>query len=303
MRRFSQQFAKGFTVTIEEWDICRGADQDLLSSEVQESLFRRIEAGEFCCVIMSPPCASWSRAPWANPWGPRPLRTAVHPWGMPWLEGARLQKVADSNSMIRFCLRIFEVAERLQPLVALLLEHPEDLGATRAKPSLHIRPASIWQLPELRKMVEKHFYTIVFYQCVLGAPSRKPTRFLTSLLELLPLGIRGWPRLSSEGLYLGPLPAACRCGRQHRGIIKKSADEDFTTTQAAAYPPFMNSLIAKAIFAHCNILFSSSRLKRGLGSEEDKRGVENEEKEKGGVENEEAFFSETPTRHLSTSTV
>lgn len=45
LRRFSQQFAKGFTVTIEEWDICRGADQDLLSSEVQESLLRRIEAG------------------------------------------------------------------------------------------------------------------------------------------------------------------------------------------------------------------------------------------------------------------
>lgn len=184
LRRFSHQYHKGFAVTIEEWDICRGADNDLLNEEVQASLLRRVEAGEFCCVILTPPCASWSRAPWANPWGPRPLRTAVHPWGMPWLEGARLQKVADSNSMVRFCILILVAAKGHHPYTAVLVEHPEDLGATRAKPDPHVRPASIWQLPAIRDLVGEGYFTLVLYQCVLGAPSRKPTRLLTSLRGL-----------------------------------------------------------------------------------------------------------------------
>ena len=101
--RFSQQFRKDFVIECEEWDICRGPAQDLLREEVQQKLLDRIRKGEFVAVLMSPPCASWSRAPWANRWGPRPLRTFMHPWGMPWLEAAKLEKVARSNAMIRFC--------------------------------------------------------------------------------------------------------------------------------------------------------------------------------------------------------
>lgn len=284
LRRFSHQYHKGFTVTIEEWDICRGADNDLLNEEVQASLLRRVEAGEFCCVILTPPCASWSRAPWANPWGPRPLRTAAHPWGMPWLEGARLQKVADSNSMVRFCILILVAAKGHHPYTAVLVEHPEDLGATRAKPDPHVRPASIWQLPAIRDLVGEGYFTLVLYQCVLGAPSRKPTRLLTSLRGLRALGPHGWPKLASQsGLYLGPLPAACRCGRRHRGIIKKSAEDSFTTSQAAAYPPMMDSLIARAIFEHCSSLHSTSHLKRGKESEEEgKEHSKKQNKEKKG---------------------
>ena len=144
LEKFSRHYGESFTIEVEEWDICRGQEFDLLGEEVQEDLLRRIRGGEFSAVIMSPPCASWSRAPWANRWGPRPLRTRVRPWGLPWLEGARLKKVADSNCMVRFCLQVLVVVEDM-PYIAVLLEHPEDLAATRSRPSAFVRPASIWQ--------------------------------------------------------------------------------------------------------------------------------------------------------------
>ena len=69
--RFSLQFGKEFTIECEEWDICRDPAQDLLDEETQRKLLERIRNGEFVAVLLSPPCASWSRAPWAKQMGPK----------------------------------------------------------------------------------------------------------------------------------------------------------------------------------------------------------------------------------------
>ena len=233
LERFSKFYSEGFTIECEEWDICRGPHQDLLEEKTQKDLLARIARGEFTAIILSPPCASWSRAPWANRWGPRPLRTVLHPWGMPWLEGAKLEKVAKSNGMIQFCIQVIVLVVPL-PATSFLLEHPEDLGSVSSRPSVTVRPASIWQLPELRALAVGPVYTIVFYQCAMGAGSRKPTRFL--------------PKLDRLARYAGPLPAQCACGRSHSGLIKRSADDAFSTTVAAAYPPQLDMFIAWAIW-------------------------------------------------------
>ncbi len=234
LERFSKQFATVCEVECEEWDICRGEQFDLLGEDAQETLIHRIRQGEFCAILMSPPCASWSRAPWANPWGPRPLRTAGYPWGLPWLEGWRLEKVSKSNSMIRLCVVIITIVGEM-PQVAFLLEHPENLGATRSKPSWHIRPASIWELQEIRALVKKGVFTQAFHQCQFGAVSPKPTRILTSLKGLHNIGYPQWPILDGQGRYLGPIPPNCSCGRTHQRLIKHGAEEEFATTRAAAY--------------------------------------------------------------------
>ena len=247
LERFSKFYSEGFTIECEEWDICRGPHQDLLEEKTQKELLARIARGEFIAVILSPPCASWSRAPWANRWGPRPLRTVLHPWGMPWLEGAKLEKVAKSNGMIQFCIQVIVLVVPL-PATSFLLEHPEDLGSVSSRPSVTVRPASIWQLPELRALAVGPVYTIVFYQCAMGAGSRKPTRFLTDLPDFRSLGPTGWPQLDRLARYVGPLPAQCACGRSHSGLIKRSADDAFSTTVAAAYPPQLDMFIAWAIW-------------------------------------------------------
>ena len=134
-------------------------------------------------------------------------------------------------------------------------------------------------------------YTIVFYQCRLGARSRKPTRILSSLPMLASLGPSGWPHLSAQdGCYLGPLSAVCGCGRSHTGIIKRSSDDAFNTSQAAAYPPFMDTLISKAIWAFCSTIASSQLLKRArdLGEGQDGQKKEEEDAEDGAHRGEES---------------
>lgn len=59
--KFSLQFGKEFIIECEEWDICRDPAQDLLDEETQKRLLQRIRNREFVAVLLSPPCASWSR--------------------------------------------------------------------------------------------------------------------------------------------------------------------------------------------------------------------------------------------------
>lgn len=117
-----------FVVEVEEWDITNGAEFDLLREDVRKRILTNLRNGEYAAVLMSPPCGTWSRAPWANQLGPRPLRSASHPWGFPWLEGHRQKKVSDSNCFIRFCLEVLGIIHTEELLVKFWWEHPEDLG-------------------------------------------------------------------------------------------------------------------------------------------------------------------------------
>ena len=128
LRQWSNQHEE-FDIEVEEWDIANGDAFDLLNEHNHSSLMARLQAGEFAMVVMSPPCGTWSRAPWANQFGPRPLRSFGEPWGFPWLEGPRLKKVANSNIFIRFCMEVLSLLEQSSFVIAFLLEHPENLGA------------------------------------------------------------------------------------------------------------------------------------------------------------------------------
>lgn len=282
----------GFEIEVEEWDISNGAEFDLLQEEKRQRILESLRRGDYMAVLMSPPCGTWSRAPWANQFGPRPLRSAFHPWGFPWLEGVRLKKVADSNCFIRFCLEVLEVIRVEKMNVKFWWEHPEDLGMVvtykrKARTmwfrKLHaqVRPASIWQLDSLRQ-----FYTIpgtftrTFHQCVFGASSPKPTRIWTNLESFAVLGFQGWPVLDQHGFYQGPLPRQCSCGRQHKQLIAKNSQGNFLTTEAAAYPPKMDWFLAEAIWTVASDHHNSSLKKAVVAKnvEVDKRPQNKEEK-------------------------
>ena len=263
-----------FEIEVEEWDITNGAQYNLLDEQVQQQLLARISNNEFLAVLMSPPCGTWSRAPWANQFGPRPLRSSQAPWGFAWLEGARLRKVGQSNTMVRFCIQVLCQLQLHDFVTAFLLEHPEDLGAVASyriwsrrrqsrKVESSVRPASIWQLEEIRAF-EKHLqvFTRAFHQCSMGASSPKPTRVMSSLQALKDLGESGWPIINQAGFYAGPLPRRCQCGRQHQQLISKDFQGNFLTAAAAAYPPAMDRRIAAAIWAFAST--STTSLKRPL---------------------------------------
>ena len=133
--------AGGMTVTIEEVDLCRGREHDLLDPAVWARIESSLRAGTYQMVLASPPCNTWSRSTLNPKSGPRPLRSSTHLWGFPWLSGPRKSKLEEANALMRITLDALGLAAALN--IPFLLEHPEDLGRHRTGES----PASIWRLP------------------------------------------------------------------------------------------------------------------------------------------------------------
>ena len=60
----------GWTIT--EIDILQGGKgHDLTHQVIQEKLLKRIRAGEFTLLLVSPPCDTFTRVKFANEWGPK----------------------------------------------------------------------------------------------------------------------------------------------------------------------------------------------------------------------------------------
>jgi len=226
------------TVEVQEFDLVRG--HDLLSDNVWLPLLRRVKNGEFTHLFMSPPCETFSRAPWANGHGPAPLRSADWPEGFPWLKGADKAKAETGTELVRRCLQLVTLAA--DQSLFWLMEHPEDLG-----PTSRGTPASIWSWWEARSLFNRlQASTVALYQCAFGSDYRKPTRLTGNWANLPALGFSGWPRF--DGLrYVGPLPK--KCGHQHEALIGKDASGRFRTKPTAAYGPGLCRALAECMLA------------------------------------------------------
>ena len=139
----------GMGLVIHEVDVLiGGSEHDLLDKETQEAWLHRLEDGDFDCIMLSPPCGTWSRANWANDDGPKPCRNRRHPWGIPHQRPNAQRRAETGNEFIHFSIRAITMAQQAKRkgfMVRSILEHPEDLGRMARG-----EPASIWQLPELR---------------------------------------------------------------------------------------------------------------------------------------------------------
>ena len=169
----------------------------------------------------------------------------MHPWGFPWLEGAALQKALDGNEFVKFSIRFCDALHL--KLAIFLLEHPEDLGATRWGD----QPASIWQLGVIQELAKRtKASTAAFHQCdpELSGEScamyPKPTRLLgtAALLDCAPF--IGWPYFDTSAKYLGPLPVDC--GHVHTTPMTATRGE-FRSGPSAAYPSRVCAWIAKLL--------------------------------------------------------
>ena len=122
----------GLGLTVFEVDVLiGGSEHDLLDREKQDQWLARLEDGDFDCVMLSPPCGTWSRANWANDNGPKPCRNRAHPWGIPHLRAGAQRRAAAGNEFVHFSIRAIVVAQSAKKkghMVRCILEHPEDLG-------------------------------------------------------------------------------------------------------------------------------------------------------------------------------
>ena len=193
-------------------DIKRSAKQDLSLPKVRDSYLDRIRAKEFDAILLSPPCASFSRATWANFRGPRPVRSYELPRGLEKLTPVERDRAILGNIFADFS---FEIATLVAEGAAtfLAMEQPEDLGALPTAPHEGLRPASMWQWPQLADLLEKGLRTVAFHQASFGVPYAKPTRLLLCIYE-------GLPSYDDQGYYKGPLPSAQGFGKMFQRQAK-----------------------------------------------------------------------------------
>ena len=131
------------------------------------------------------------------------------PWGFPNQRRAQQQRADSGNEFVHFSIRAIQqaqIATRQGRPTRCILEHPEDLG--RMSKGV---PASIWQLPQIRKAFgSTPFVTVAGHQCQFpGVDRKKPTRLLSDILAIADFGKAGWPQFDTRGYYVGPLPMHC----------------------------------------------------------------------------------------------
>lgn len=244
---------------MDEWDISRDPSHDLLNSDVASQILQDVQSQAPFVVICTPPCNtfSWARRNWERSPGPRPIRDATYPLGYPWLSDANRRLADKANFLVGFMWDTFKICIAL--CVFFLGEHPEDLGVTPAG-----RPASIWQMAEFSECLQaKGVCTFAIYQCMFGASTSKPTRWITNLEPFAGPIFRGTPTFDKSGHYTGPLPF--RCPHQHDPLIGKSEIGEWRTSPAAAYPPQLCETIANSIFSSFNQTSASGGNSCGAG--------------------------------------
>ena len=229
-------------IVVREFDICRDDKHDLTQANVWGEIYALL-AKPNTVFITSPPCNTHSRARHRRP-GPQPLRSSVWPRGFPWLSPPKAATVDAANYMIDCSIKASIIAAEHGN--QFLWEHPEHLGLAADG----LVPASIWELPELLDVLARfHAITFALFQCQYGAPTSKPTRFLTSLSAFLssPPQYSGLPRLDAQGRYVGPLPKTCPHG-SHEGLIGKDpSTKGWRTAPSASYPPQLCHFLAEAV--------------------------------------------------------
>ena len=72
------------TIEVVELDLRHSRRADFTKPLVQQKWLRVIDEGKADALVITPPCSTFSRAPWANDRGPFPLRSARCLRGFTW---------------------------------------------------------------------------------------------------------------------------------------------------------------------------------------------------------------------------
>jgi hypothetical protein len=221
--------AQVFTISV---DLCmQRLNGDLATPQASRWWRERVLSGQVVAAGGGPPCETFTVARQYDG-GPRPLRDAKNPLGIPGLTLREWAQLRISDRLLRFLLDVL-VALALMGLSGFL-EHPQfPTWCTRGS------PASIWATEALILLKNLGCFTVVnFDQCTVGALGKKPT---TLLLLRLPQ-VRD--QLLGRGCY-------GRCNHQpgtHVALIGREEDGTFHTAKAKVYPYGLNKILGEALF-------------------------------------------------------
>ena len=130
----------------------------------------------------------------------------------------------------------------------MAMEQPEDLGALASGPHEGLRPASMWQWPQLADLLSKGLRTVAFHQASFGTPYAKPTRLLLHTSLPMPDCVHGgMPRYDSKGCYTGPLPSA----KGHGAMFQRQAKGAFKTSGSEQWPAKLCQWLSAMLVSTC----------------------------------------------------
>ena len=200
---------------------------NIADAEVRQFWMHYIQCGWVCAFVAGPPCNTWSVARRnqlaTGQRGPREVRNSDALWGLPSLSLKELDDIILGNLLLGFSLL---------SLLCLwstngtgLLEHPAEPEDAEA--------ASIWRLPLMHLLMAlKGFQRHRVAQGLYGAPSPKPTHFLT-------LNIPNFVSTMHRCRLTPHLPAGATIGKDSTGI--------FATAKLKEYPPGLCFGLATAL--------------------------------------------------------
>jgi len=229
---------------LHEFDIERSPQHDLTDTSLWDQIYNTLGEGRWF-LIVSPPCNTFSRARFQQRQyaGPKPLRTRTWPRGFPWLSSANMAKVEEANSFVDRCVKACHVVADADGF--FILEHPEDLGTVEGE-----QPGSIWQWPNVLELIAAcGAISFAIHQCRFGAPTPKPTRFMTNMEVKDDRCHLALPKFDKLGFYRGPLPKQCGHVHTHKLIGKTAAQ--WNTSPSAAYPAKLCEFISDLILNAC----------------------------------------------------
>ena len=210
-----------------------GKTHILTLGKIQDRIISEIRGRKDDLMLLSPPCDSYTRVKFANPWGPRPLRSAEMPHGFDYLNASEKRTVQLADILAQFSWDAIDA--HLESMDSMrVLEFPEDLGVVKRGAWAGTRPCSIFQSDRFDSILSVPGVTTgAILQSDFGMPYVKPTRLILKLHgEVIRNFYEGIAQFGTDGSYLGPAPHFST----GIGLAKTTQGEGFKTTGTAAWP-------------------------------------------------------------------
>ena len=196
-------------------------------------------------TIISNDRSTFSRAPWSNRKGPRPVRSYVHHRGLQRLTWSERKKADWGNTLMDFTFKLIQTAIN-KDVRFILFENPEDLGALQQGPYEGQRPASMWQDEKFEALIQTgQIDTVAFNQQDFGTEYLKPTRLMLRGFTMHQSFVKGKPQFDDQGFYQGPLQK--RPATRH--LIGQS-NSKFNTTGSEQWPSDFCKWVAQQLLTN-----------------------------------------------------
>ena len=187
---------------------------DLRKASTWSFVERILECRRVIWMHVAPPCGTASRAREIGR-GPKPLRSLLHPWGLPSLAADDQARVDSANEIYRRTATFCASLQKRSPITGFTIENP-----------LH---SWMWSLPPFQDLMQ-HNHLVSFDACRHGSSRNKATALLTNV--------------SCVGELSGPCPGCAShapWGRTASG---------YATASEAAYPRLLCERILACVDVH-----------------------------------------------------